>query len=97
MTQSIRKETFMNVEIAKRLADMRRKKGYSQEELASNLGLSRQAVSKWERAESSPDTGNLVALAKLYDITLDDLLAIDADIEDDMKFEATDRNVSAAS
>ena len=44
----------MNVEIAQRLAEMRRAKGYSQEELAEKLGLSRQAVSKWERAESSP-------------------------------------------
>ncbi len=85
----------MNVEIAQRLADMRRQKGYSQEELASNLGLSRQAVSKWERAESSPDTGNLVALAKLYDITLDELLSVEADIEDDVKFEANDRSTSA--
>ena len=56
----------MNVEIAQRLAEMRREKGFSQEELAARLGLSRQAVSKWERAESSPDTGNLIALADLY-------------------------------
>ena len=63
----------MNVEIAQRLAAMRREKGYSQEELANRLGLSRQAVSKWERAESSPDTGNLIALADLYGVTLDDL------------------------
>lgn len=81
----------MNVEIAQRLADLRREKGYSQEELAENLGLSRQAVSKWERAESSPDTGNIVALAKLYGVTLDELLRVDADIEDDVKFEAQDR------
>lgn len=84
----------MNVEIAQRLAELRREKGYSQEELAENLGLSRQAVSKWERAESSPDTGNLVALAKLYGVTLDDLLRVDDDIEDDVKFEAQDRTSS---
>lgn len=42
----------MNVEIAQRLAELRRKKGYSQEALANALGLSRQAVSKWERAAS---------------------------------------------
>lgn len=85
----------MNVEIAQRLAELRREKGYSQEELAEAIGLSRQAVSKWERAESSPDTGNLVALAKLYGVTLDDLLRVDSDIEDDVKFENTDRSVSA--
>ena len=63
----------MNVEVAQRLAAIRREQGYSQEELAERLGLSRQAVSKWERAESSPDTGNLIALAKLYSVSLDDL------------------------
>jgi len=87
----------MNVEIAQRLAELRREKGYSQEELAESLGLSRQAVSKWERAESSPDTGNLIALAKLYKVTLDELLRTEADIEDDVKFESQDRIVSTES
>lgn len=85
----------MNVEIAQRLQELRRDKGYSQEELAERLGLSRQAVSKWERAESSPDTGNLVALAKLYGVTLDELLRFDDDLEDDIRYEAEDRTVSA--
>lgn len=60
----------MNVETAQRLADLRRSKGFSQEGLARKLGLSRQAVSKWERAESSPDTENLISLAKLYGVSL---------------------------
>ena len=77
----------MNVEIAQRLAEMRREKGFSQEELAARLGLSRQAVSKWERAESSPDTGNLIALADLYGVTLDELVRVEADIADDVTFE----------
>lgn len=94
MKQTTRKGTFMNVEIAQRLAEMRRGKGYSQEELAENLGLSRQAVSKWERAESSPDTGNLIALAKLYGVTIDDLLRVESDIDDDVKFEAQDKTLS---
>ncbi|MDR2492335.1 MAG: helix-turn-helix transcriptional regulator [Coriobacteriales bacterium] len=81
----------MNVEIAQRLAELRRQKGYSQEELAEQLGISRQAVSKWERAESSPDTDNLIALARLYGCSLDDLLAIQPVLEDDMAFEAAAR------
>lgn len=85
----------MNVEIAQRLAELRREKGYSQEELAERLGLSRQAVSKWERAESSPDTGNLVALARLYGVTVDELLRFDEEIEDDVKFETRDRGTSS--
>ncbi len=64
----------MNLEIANRLVALRREHGYSQEELAARLGVSRQAVSKWERAESSPDTDNLIALARLYGASLDELL-----------------------
>lgn len=70
----------MNVETAQRLADLRRSKGFSQEGLARKLGLSRQAVSKWERAESSPDTENLISLAKLYGVSLDELLVLKLDI-----------------
>ncbi|MCL2491535.1 MAG: helix-turn-helix domain-containing protein [Coriobacteriia bacterium] len=81
----------MNVEIADRLASRRKEAGYSQEELAMQLGVSRQAVSKWERSESSPDTNNLIALAKLYDVSLDDLLYVDGSIEDDVEFEIQDR------
>ncbi len=95
MKQTARKGSYMNVEIAQRLAEMRRAKGYSQEELAEKLGLSRQAVSKWERAESSPDTGNIIALAKLYGVTIDELLRIDDDVADDVAFESRDRAASA--
>jgi len=67
----------MNIEIANRLVEMRKEKGLSQEALAAELGISRQAVSKWERAESSPDTSNLITLAKLYNMSLDELLNTD--------------------
>lgn len=67
----------MNIETANRLAKLRKKHGLSQEDLADKLGISRQAVSKWERAEASPDTDNLISLAKLYNMSLDDLLNSD--------------------
>jgi len=56
------------------LMQLRKKAGLSQEELADKLGVSRQAVSKWECAESSPDTDNLIALSKIYGVTLDELV-----------------------
>lgn len=64
----------MNIETAQRLYEYRKANGYSQEELAEKIGVSRQAISKWERSESSPDTDNLIALAKLYGVTIDELL-----------------------
>lgn len=76
----------MNVEIAERLAARRKQAGLSQEALAEKLGVSRQAVSKWERSESSPDTDNLIALAKLYGVSLDELLYVDDAIADDVAF-----------
>lgn len=64
----------MNIEIANRLYQYRKSMGLSQEELAEKIGVSRQAVSKWERAEASPDTDNLIELANVYGMTLDELL-----------------------
>ncbi|MBP2656034.1 MAG: hypothetical protein H6Q73_3603, partial [Firmicutes bacterium] len=69
----------MNIEIANRLVNLRKNSGLSQEALAEKLGISRQAVSKWERAEASPDTDNLILLAKIYKISLDELLSCEAD------------------
>lgn len=69
----------MNIEIANRLVNLRKSNGLSQEALAEKLGISRQAVSKWERAEASPDTDNLLLLAKLYKVSLDELLSSEKD------------------
>ena len=64
----------MNIEMANRLTALRKQRGLSQEQLAEKLGVSRQAVSKWERAEASPEIENLSSLAKLYGITIDELV-----------------------
>lgn len=77
----------MDLAMAQRLVNRRKAAGLSQEALAAQLGVSRQAVSKWERSESSPDTDNLIALAALYGVSLDELLygeaADDADDPED--------------
>ncbi len=70
----------MNIEIANRLVNLRKQNNLSQEALAEKLGISRQAVSKWERAEASPDTDNLILLARLYGVSLDQLLQTDDEI-----------------
>ena len=64
----------MNDSFYQRLARLRIERGMSQEQLSAELGVSRQAISKWERGESTPDTNNLIALADIYDLTLDELV-----------------------
>lgn len=70
----------MNIEIANRLVNLRKEKGLSQEQLAEKIGVSRQAVSKWERSEASPDTDNIILLARLYNVSLDELLRTEDDV-----------------
>ena len=59
---------------ADKLIDLRKKNGWSQEELAGQLGVSRQAVSKWEGAQSVPDLAKVIAMADLFGVTTDYLL-----------------------
>ncbi len=70
----------MNIEIANRLVQLRKMNNLSQEALAEKLGISRQAVSKWERAEASPDTDNLILLSRIYGVSLDELLKTEDEI-----------------
>ena len=72
-----RESPLIKIEIAKRIYEYRRASGLSQEQVAAKISVSRQAVSKWECAESSPDTDNLIALAMLYGVTVDELLFAD--------------------
>lgn len=67
----------MDVNVASRLVKLRKQNGFSQEVLADKIGVSRQSVSKWERSEASPDTDNLIALANIYNLTLDEMIYCD--------------------
>ena len=60
--------------LGERIAYYRKKAGYSQEGLAERLGVSRQAISKWETGAADPSTANLLALAKLYGVSAEELL-----------------------
>ena len=68
----------MTIEMADRLVALRRARGLSQSDVARQLGVSRQAVSKWEQADSSPDTDNLIALLSLYGVTWEEFLGQEA-------------------
>ena len=63
--------------IARNLSALRQLNKFSQEEVAERIGVSRQAVAKWEAGQSAPDILNCDALAKLYDVELDDLVHYD--------------------
>lgn len=63
-----------DMEIGERLQQLRKEKGISQEKLAEQLHVTRQAVSKWETGQSYPDLDNLGALCKLYGVTADYIL-----------------------
>ncbi|MBE6584190.1 MAG: helix-turn-helix transcriptional regulator [Ruminococcaceae bacterium] len=56
------------------LYTLRKQRGLSQDEFAEKMGVSRQAISKWERNESYPDTDNLIAIAKFFNVTIDDMI-----------------------
>lgn len=60
--------------LGEKLKKLRKARGLSQEQLAEQLKVSRQAISKWELGESMPDTDNLVALSDYYGVSLDYLL-----------------------
>lgn len=65
----------MDMTIGKRIGLLRRQKGLTQEELASHMGVSPQAVSKWENDQTCPDITSLPKLAKLLGVTVDELLS----------------------
>ena len=65
----------MNMTIGKRIALLRKEKGLKQEELAEMLGVSGQAVSKWENDQTCPDISLLPQLASILGVTVDELLS----------------------
>lgn len=59
---------------AEKLKTIRKQLGMSQEQLADKLGVSRQAITKWETNIGIPDIENLIAISKLFNMTIDELL-----------------------
>ena len=65
------------MELCEKLYELRRASGMSQEELAEKLGVSRQAVSKWESGATQPELSKLIELSKLYSVSVDELLSLE--------------------
>ena len=68
--------------LADKIIQLRKKNGWSQEELAAQLNVSRQAVSKWESAQAAPDLNKILAMSQLFGVTTDYLLKDDLEAEE---------------
>lgn len=68
-----RKEAI-DMDMAERLQELRRKANYSQEQIADMLGISRQAISKWESGQGKPEIDNIIKLTDIYDVSSDYIL-----------------------
>ncbi|TCW53963.1 transcriptional regulator with XRE-family HTH domain [Bacillus thuringiensis] len=83
--------------LGQQLKRLRESKGFSQEDVAKKIGVTRQAVYKWEHDKSCPDIDNLILLSEMYNVTLDELIKgnqsfkekihIDEEDEEDEDFE----------
>ena len=60
--------------LADKITDLRKKNGWSQEELAEKLGVSRQSISKWESAQSAPDMNRIIKMSEIFGVSTDYLL-----------------------
>ena len=79
--------------LADKIVDLRKKSGWSQEELAEKLNVSRQAISKWEGAQSVPDMGRIIQLSELFGVSTDYLLKDNLEKEEAALSEDTDSTV----
>ena len=60
--------------LSEKLYELRKKRALSQEQLAEQLGVSRQAISKWEYGKAVPETDTLISISKYFDVSLDYLM-----------------------
>ena len=63
---------------AEHLMTLRRQRGWSQEELGNQVGVTRQTVSKWEMGQSTPELEKLVELSRLFGMSIDQLVGLEA-------------------
>ena len=81
------------INISKKLKQLRKQNKISQEKLAELLGISRQAVSKWENGLSKPETNNLLKIASIFNISVEELVSSDAIKANKIQKESTKYNI----
>ena len=70
------------------LKELRKKKGYSQQELAIRLNVVRQTISKWEKGLSVPDADTLIKMAEIFEVSVNELLGAKLEVKDEEKHNA---------
>lgn len=75
------------MQFSEKLLYLRTREGISQEEFASQLGVSRQAISKWEVGDSIPELGKIIEISKLFNITVDCLVKDELELTSDNSIE----------
>ncbi|MGU3373098.1 helix-turn-helix domain-containing protein [Bacillus mycoides] len=70
--------------LGSQLKKFRESKSFSQEDVARKVGVTRQAVYKWESNKSYPDIDNLILLSKLYEVTIDELIKGSEDAREEL-------------
>ncbi len=68
--------------LAEKITVLRKRNGWSQEDLAEKLGVSRQSISKWESAQSTPDLNRILAMSALFDVSTDTLLKDEEELQE---------------
>lgn len=83
------------MKLSERLISLRKQKGISQEELANELGISRQSVSKWESEQTTPDLDKIVFLSEFYSVSTDYILTgKEETVSNELKHDETSLYVS---
>ncbi len=72
----------MDIEFGNKLKTLREERAWSQDDLAKEINVSRQAVYKWEANKGYPDIHNLIRISDIFNVTIDDLIRSDKDLQD---------------
>lgn len=80
------------MKLSDKIIKLRKSNGWSQEDLAEKLNISRQAISRWENGSALPDAQNILQISKLFDVTADYLLNDDYESDSDISTARTATN-----